>query len=230
MSTATVPQQYLGIWQRTLLEHAGEQDTSTFVLWLQTELYHADIRIPADRPTFNSINHLEDCAISQLAWLASQQGFTGVTQINGNLTQWLRDYDFQPASSQRDIGEMIFETGDILVETGVDVHYLERWKKLPNSHLNLNVKQVHGENRHARKIVARLLTANRTFAYVRPRDTKLPNATSLTSAIETFKPSKETLLDWVDFEISFGEIIDDDQGRISHSTFPFREGKTIKLS
>jgi hypothetical protein len=38
------------------------------------------------------------------------------------------------------------------------------------------------------------------------------------------------LLDWLDFEISFGEIRDPHHGQIRHSTFPFKEGNVMYLS
>ena len=230
MSYASVPKVYQGVWRRTLLEQDGEVDSSSFVLWLQTEQYHADLRIPASRPTFNAINRLEDCSLDQLAWLATQQGFSGITQVDGNIATWLRDQDFQPSNEHRDIGEMKLETGDILIETGVEANYLERWEKVPNSHLNLSVKQAFGVNRHDNKVPARLFIANNLFAYVRSRDVQIPTAKSLVAAINHFQPSKTELLDWLDFEISFGEIMDVSHGYITNSTLPFREGKHIKLS
>jgi hypothetical protein len=229
MSLTNVPQAYMGVWQRTLLEQADMVDTTSLVLWLQTDLYHIDIRIPANRPLFTSINQLEDCSFDQLSWLTTQQGFTGITQINGNTAEWIRDHDFQPLNGQRDIGEMKFETDDSLIETGIDANYLERWERIPSSHFNLSVRQIIGENRHDRKVPARIFTANSTFAFVRPRNMQLPNAASISAAIDIFQPSKEALLDWLDFEITFGEIIDEHYGYVKHSTFPFREGKEIKL-
>jgi hypothetical protein len=230
MSSNNIPAPYMGMWRRTLLEQGAVIDTSTLVLVIQTEQYHADIRIPALRPEFSNINCLEDCTLDQLRWLATQQGFTGITQIVGNVSQWLRDHDFQPSNGQRDIGEMKFETDDILIETGLDTPYVEIWERIPYSQLNLSFHPVTGENRHGKKISARLFTANNQFAYVRPREVKLPNAESLSVAIDTYKPNKEALLDWLDFEISFGEIISKNLGYIKHSTFPFKEGKEMKLS
>lgn len=230
MSLTNIPQPYLGIWRRTLLQEMDVADTSTFVLWLQTALYHVDIRIPAARPAFNTINHLDECSFEQLSWLATQQGFTGITEVNGNITKWIREHDYQPSNGQRDIGKIKFETDNILFETGIDTNYQEIWEKVPDSHLKLSVKQTTGENRHTKNVPARLFIANSTFAYVRPRNTQLPKAVSLSAAINTFEPSKDVILDWLDFEISFGEITDEDHGYITHSTFPFREGKQIKLS
>ena len=58
----------------------------------------------------------------------------------------------------------------------------------------------------------------------------MPPAESISAAIDYYQPSKEVLLDWLDFEISFGEIIDKNHGGITHSTLPFREGATFKFN
>ncbi|MFM9836354.1 MAG: hypothetical protein ACKVOA_09660 [Methylophilaceae bacterium] len=230
MSLSKVPKPYLGMWRRSLLEQAGVSDTTTTVLVIQTEQYHADIRVPAARPDFKETKHLEDCCEEQLSWLATQQGFTGITQIKGNVSQWLRDYDYQPFNHQRDIGEMRFESEDVLVETGVDAEYLEIWNRVLDSNLNLSVSLVMGEDRHQTQVPARLFTANNYFAYVRPRTAQLPIAASMAEAIKQHKPSPETLLDWLDFEISFGEIKDKAHGVITLSTMPFKEGNEVALS
>jgi hypothetical protein len=230
MSVNEVPKPYLGMWRRTLLEQADVIDTTTFVLVIQTEQYHADIRIPDARPDFSKVKHLADCSLEQLRWLATQQGFTGITHINGNTCQWVRDYDFQPSNDQRDIGEMTFESDDIVVETGVDTEYREVWERVMNSYINLSVHHVNGIDRHGNKTPARLLTANHSFAYVRTRSVALPKASNMLEAIDSNKPNKDLLLDWLDFEISFGEIIDRHHGQIKHSTFPFKEGEVMHLS
>jgi hypothetical protein len=227
MGLAQVPQPFLGMWRRRLLEQDGVKDTTTTVLVIQTEQYHADIRVPANRPTFDHVNCLEDCSLEQLGWLATQQGFTGITQINGNVSEWLRDHDYQPFNHQRDIGEMHFESNDVLVETGVDAEYLEIWERVSDSHRNLTFKEVKGENRHGENVASRLFTANNAFAYIRPRTAQLPIAASMTEAIQQHNPSSEILLDWLDFEISFGEIQDKSFGVISLSTLPFKEGKKV---
>jgi hypothetical protein len=125
---------------------------------------------------------------------------------------------------------MRFESDDIVVETGVDVEYREIWQKITDSHHNLSVSHITGENRHGIKTPARLFTANKTFAYVRPRSVMLPKAANMTEAIDSYRPNKEVLLDWLDFEISFGEIINQHHGQITHSTFPFREGHAMSLN
>ena len=81
-----VPQQYLGVWQRKLLQSSAEVDKSSHVYWLQTPVLHADIRIPADRPAFKDKKSLLDFSLSELQQLAGQKGFAGETSVIGNST------------------------------------------------------------------------------------------------------------------------------------------------
>lgn len=229
MMTHPLPPEYLGMWRRTLLEQAAMVDTSTLVLVIQTEQYHADIRIPSNRPDFSGIKCLADCSIDQLRWLATQQGFTGITQVNGKICQWLRDYDYQPSNGQRDIGEMTFESSDVIVEVGVEAEYREIWQIIKDTQFNLSVKHITGINRHGIELPARLFTAGNHFAYVRPRNAVLPKSASFLEAIDTTSPSRDELLDWLDFEISFGEIQDKLSGKIRHSSLPFREQVVMSL-
>lgn len=227
--TMPVPSRYLGVWKRTLLEQKGEQDTSSLVLWMQTEREHADIRIPASRPDFTDCNNLEECSAEQLRWLATQQGFAGVTEVNNSICQWHRQLDFQPKTNARDIGKMAFDDQDTLLETGIDAPYFEVWKKIEYSHLNVKTYQVIGEDRHGRETPSRLLIAGNHFAFVRPRNVILPSASSMLAVIDKHYQSMHTLLDWLDFEISFGEIVDQITGLIQYSTLPFKEGAELRL-
>jgi hypothetical protein len=61
------------------------------------------------------------------------------------------------------------------------------------------------------------------IAYARPRLALLPKSTSLLNAINTYKPQREQLIDWLDIEISLGEILDESSWQIKHSTLPFKE-------
>jgi hypothetical protein len=226
----SVPSKYLGVWKRTLLEQHGNQDTSSLVLWIQTEQQHADIRIPTLRPDFSNRESLQDCSAEQLRWLSSQQGFTGKTEVNTSVCQWHREFDFQPKNDSRDIGEMVFDGDETLLETGIDTSYFEVWKKAKYSHLNISTHHLIGEDRHGVATPARLLIAGNHFAYVRPRNVDLPNASCLQVALDKHYQSMNNLLDWLDFEISFGEKIDDMTGIIHHSTLPFREGIQMSLT
>lgn len=93
------------------------------MLWLQTPHWYAD-HPPADRPDFTGVTSLAECDDTQLAWLATQQGFRGVTQVDGEHCTWHRQMDIQPADGSRDTGRMIIE-GERMIETGTEAGYVE---------------------------------------------------------------------------------------------------------
>jgi hypothetical protein len=122
-----VPERYRGVWQRTLLETPDGRDTTTRVHWLQTEGWHADLRVP------EGVNPATPEGRAQL------QGFCGITRITPgrsgqpDVCTWHRRWDIQPPRSTPDAGYMVFETPDRVIETGVHGRYLEVWERLPGS-------------------------------------------------------------------------------------------------
>jgi hypothetical protein len=225
-----LPSSYQGLWRRSLLEQNGSQDTTSLVLWLQAGEQHIDIRIPDERPDFSSCACLQDCSMAQLRWLATQQGFAGVTTVNGTVCQWQRELDFQPSTGVADIGDMVFESAHKLLETGIETSYFEVWEKIVASAINSSAQRMQRVSSIGISVSARLLIAGNYFAYIRPRSVKLPVASSLLAAIDVTEPSHNDLISWLDFEISFGDVIDAAHGRINHSTLPFREGELLDFS
>ena len=225
-----VPSSYFGVWRRSLLENKQGKDTSSLVLWMQTRCNHADIRIPASRPDFSEFSRLEEYSADALRWLATQQGFYGVTHVQNDICQWQRLHDFQPSNGARDIGKIAFTSAGEMLETGVEHVYLEIWHKVEGSHLNLETHIINGLNRYGESVPSYLLCAGEQLTFVRPRKASIPDAKSMQAAIDLYQPNYETLLDWLDFEISFGQKIDDEHWQITHSTHPFREGKMMGLS
>lgn len=122
-----VPAAYRGVWQRTLLETPEGRDTTTQVHWLQTEGWHADLRVPAGADPATPEGR------------AQLQGFCGLTRITPGLggqpdvCTWHRRLDIQPPRSTPDAGTMVFETPERVIETGVHGRYLEVWERLPGS-------------------------------------------------------------------------------------------------
>lgn len=221
-----VPAPYLGVWRRSLLRTPRQQDTASRVLWLQTAHWHADLRIPSGRPDFSGVAALAECDDAQLTWLATQQGFCGLTQVDGDRCTWHRLTDFQPANGSRDVGRMAFD-GERLIETGVEADYLETWERLPESRGGTAALELVGEDGRPPARPAWLLVAGDCFCYVRGRRRPLPAADDLVSLIAEARPSREQLLDWLDVEISFGRRSGPAAWRIDHSTLPFREGQVV---
>lgn len=227
-SPAPVPDAYLGAWRRSLLETAAGRDERSLVVWLQTPRWHADLRLPADRPDFSDIDRLADCDDGQLSWLARQQGFCGITQVEGARCRWQRLMDFQPASGSRDIGHMAFD-GERVIETGVESDYLEIWERLPQSRGGSAALELVVERGALPARPAWLLVAGDCFMFVRDRMHRLPDAADLPQLIARTRPSRVLLLDWLNVEISFGHRTGSTPWRIEHSTLPWREGRTLAL-
>ncbi|MHB0775860.1 hypothetical protein [Halomonas sp. WWR20] len=128
-----VPLAYRGVWQRTLYVGAGDggrpvEDRTTRVIWLQTACWHADLRVPADRPDFAGVTSLDDCDRDRLVWLASQTAFAGVTRVEERLCTWHRLLDLRPGL-EKDLGEMTWLDDGTLEERHPRGHYLERWER-----------------------------------------------------------------------------------------------------
>jgi len=223
-----VPENYRGVWQRHLLETATNKDDSSLVLWMQTQQFHIDIRIPANRPQLRKVDKLKDYTNEELLQLAAQQGFAGITQVTpssatSDICQWHREFDFQPPNGTRDIGKMVFTDAHTMIETGVDDAYLEVWQRLNHSQAPCLFECTTGKNRIGLETPAYSMRAGNWVAYARPRTVILANAATLVAAIQMQKPEREQLLDWLDMEISFGKMLDEKHWQIKHSTLPFKE-------
>ena len=230
-----VPAEYIGVWQRDLLETATIKDDTSLVLWMQTQQYHIDIRIPATLAAIRAVHSLEDYRDEELLLLASQQGFAGVTQVtpstakSSDICQWHREIDFQPQTDARDIGKMVFTDANTVIETGIDDAYLEVWQRLENSQKPYLFEFTTGKNRKGLTAPAYCMRAGNFVAYARPRQIILPKIASLIDAIHSIKPARDTLLDWLDMEISFGKLVDHKHWKIMHSTLAFKQNLIIRL-
>jgi hypothetical protein len=233
--SSAVPDNYMGVWQRHLLETNSIKDDSSLVLWMQTQHYHIDIRLPASRAGIRPVSMLAEYTHDELLMLATQQGFAGLTLVTPNtaqssdICQWVREIDFQAPNDSRDIGKMVFTDADTVIETGVDDAYLEVWRRLNNSQEPFIFKMTSGMNRKGLKVPAYLMMTGNYVAYARPRRVALPKAASLLLAIENQQLSHEQLVDWLDMEISFGEMLDENHWQIKHSTLPFKENQIVEL-
>lgn len=220
----SVPDAYLGVWKRALLRTPEFEDTTSTVLWLQTSTWHGDIRIPTSRPPCAGRRSLDDCSHEELLGLARQQGFSGVTRVEGDLCSWLRRADFQPPSRFEDIGRMEFESSERLFEYGVHQEYFDIWERLPLStgHENVAVESPPDGEESVSCPTRILLATGNYFIQVRPRPLVLPQADDLL-ALGTAESTLRALLD---FEISFGTR-SPGGWTITHSTLPWREGELL---
>jgi len=206
-----VPDHYRGVWARRLLETPQQRDESTFVRWLQTSRWHADLRIPAMAPEIDAQTRL-----------ASQQGFCGVTQVErqakGEVCTWQRRLDFQPPRADVDAGLMVFETSERVIETGVHAPYLEIWERLPDS--TGRFIALAGLDEAGGDTQERFLVAGRYAMHVRPRRLAWPHDTQAGQTLHEVlvkHPAHAVVL--LDFEISFGTL-EADHWTIEQSTLP----------
>lgn len=193
-----VPAAYRGVWQRTLLETPEGRDTTTQVHWLQTEGWHADLRVPAGIDPATS------------AGRALLQGFCGITRITPgvggqpDICTWHRRWDVQPPRSTPDAGTMVFETPERVIETGVHGRYLEVWERLPGS---TGPYAAQAElDAQGQPTGAMRFTAGRYTLTVRPRraawPTDLRPDETLAELVQRHPDAADALLD---FELVFSE-------------------------
>jgi hypothetical protein len=215
---ATVPEAYVGLWRRTLLRAPSVEDTTTRVYWLQTPSWHADIRVPVDRPQRSDRAGLGALSLEEMLALARQQGFAGITEVEGELCRWHRRYDYQPPSGFNDVGRMQFEGPDRLLEHGVEQDYFEVWERIPGGGESLVLEHNDSEGRPALQ-----LSLGPWVMFVRARRTALSRTEGLSGMLAAADYAERVAL--LDFEISFGR--QDESGkawRIELSTLPWLEG------
>jgi hypothetical protein len=217
---AVLPPACIGVWRRTLLRTPALEDTASTVYWLQTSRWHADIRIPADRPPMTGKSALDALTREELRALARQQGFCGVTEVEADICRWHRRVDFQPPSGFDDVGRMAFESADRCLEYGVEQDYVEIWERLPGSTGETLALELPG----ARPL--RLLRAGDYAMCVRGRLDPLPQAANLVALAAGADDA--TLRRLLDFEISFAARDPDGRWEVRHSTLPWREGAPLE--
>ena len=134
-SLPPVPDAYRGVWTRSLLQTPDLRDDTTFVRWMQLDRWHVDLRIPAVALVTRAALPLAQCSAGQREIL--RRGFCGVTEVTasktGEVCTWHRIVDYQPPGPHPDVGHMVFESPDRVVETGMHGIYREVWHRLADS-------------------------------------------------------------------------------------------------
>jgi hypothetical protein len=117
LAALAVPEWARGVWQRTSIRAGGDEDTASTVIWIQTPTLYADIRLPGDKSP-----------------LASEEGFAGYVDIEGQVCRWQRPVDLNPGPEGADQGAM-FRDGELLVEVGLLANYYEDYRLIdPAAH------------------------------------------------------------------------------------------------
>ncbi|UZJ61681.1 hypothetical protein OKW98_08185 [Pseudomonas sp. KU26590] len=218
-----VPNAYLGVWKRRLIQRrSGHSDSETAVYWLQTPRLFADLRIPNHPLPGLALEKLSD---AQHLALSEQQGFAGVTQVDTDICQWHRNMDYQPVNGDEDIGRMHFETSDCLIETALDDSYYEIWDRLPRSVGVCRGQWLQAVDDPTRQ--ACLLLAGDYFLFAASRPEPLPPGPDLRTLL-SHSESREKTLSLLACELSFGQhSAGEAPWKIECSTLPANIGQVL---
>jgi hypothetical protein len=212
-----------GLWRRSMIAWPdGTRDTTTSVRWLQGRHAFIDLRQPAAVADFSRVRALGDLSIDQCAWLANQQGFAGRCAFDGKYFEWRRAIDYQPPAPWADAGSLCWQ-GDVLVETGRDIAYVEHWHRdavAPTLPIGAVTLRESGDT-----TTAAFLRVGPVFMYARARAVK-PAAHRTLAACVAEAPSLRHAQQLVDCEISFGDALAAGFP-ITASSLPYRIGDAL---
>ena len=229
-----VPDRYRGVWQRTLLETPDVRDTTTWVHWLQTARWHADLRVPQAAEVNRQARPLAKLNAAQQHALALQQGFFGRTEVvphaHGDICTWHRRLDLQPPGPTPDVGWMEFASADRVIETGVHGAYREVWERLPDSvgrHMVLS--RLSAADDASAGSSTHLLLSGDWLMRVRPRRLPWPIDMAVGDTMGALLARHPTAaLGLLDFEISFGRL-HNGQWSISRASLPALESLVVPI-
>jgi hypothetical protein len=230
---AAVPVWLSGAWERLYVrDDGGPPDRSVNVRNIQTPTLFGDCRIPKDRPRYPKAHSLRDLSDAELATLYPQEGFSGFTTVEGYVTTWHHEIDYQPPDGSVDIGRIELAGGRNMYEHGVQASYLEHWWYLESGGEDFfGVKVLRRRPEGTTRVHEILSVAGDHFIYARNRPVDLPMAPSLAELIESTDAGRDKVLEYLDCEVSHGFVLG---GRrpweIQFSTFPFREGEPLDFA
>lgn len=148
------------------------RDSRSRCVWLQTEHWCADLRVPADGPDFSAVRSIAQCSHSQLVWLATQTSFVAQTFHEEPRCTWHHSADLVPLPFA-DCARLRFEEPDLLEERGVDIPFFERWKRDPagdGPQAILQANDSEGSGQHL------MFISGQYVMHVQPRVQPLPRA------------------------------------------------------
>ena len=210
-----------GAWQRDWIRrHGGASDSKVTVRYVQTPSAFGDVRIPKDRPDTTGAASFADLSDDQLAALARQNGFAGYTTVDGVNATCHHELDFQPSGGESDIGRIEPDGEGKMLEHALDDSYVESWSAIGRDGGKFFVVKVARGDR----VDQLLAVAGEHFVYARARATPLPAADSIADAIAKNHPTRDTIIAYLDCEISYGTV---PGWHVELSTLPWQEGKRL---
>ena len=211
-----------GLWRRSLLAWPdGRRDTTSFVNWLQGPGLYLDLRQPEGRPDFTGQNSLSALTPETMMWLAAQEGFAGELVEEDGWFEWRRDIDFQPKAIYSDIGRLWIE-GDVMVEEGKDIPYIEHWHREPIGSMPLWAARLEDRETGQKGAIARM---GSLFMIARERYCAVPEGLTLAECVAGAADMARAQ-EFLDCEISQGAVTSTGWF-VQRSSLPFREGKSL---
>ena len=189
--------------------------------WLQGPGLYLDLRQPEGRPDFSSQTSLSALAPETMMWLAAQEGFAGELVEEGGFFEWRRDIDFQPKAIYSDVGRL-WNEGDVMVEEGRDIPYIEHWHREPIGETPLWAARLEDRETGQKGAIARM---GSLFMIARERYCDTPAGLSLAKCVAGATDMARAQ-EFLDCEISQGAVTSTGWF-IQRSSLPFREGKAI---
>ncbi len=231
-SDSAVPSWFLGAWIREWKQEKGKsQDSSVLVRYVQTPIFYGDVRIPSDRSISPNANSLTDLTDVELRSLLRQKGFTGSLSVKGGLATWRHDMDYQPPSSEDDVGKVEQLRPNLMREHAPDESYVESWWRLTSGDgrfLGLKITRNDGKSERVDRMLS---LAGDHFVFARNRPKALPPAKSLEELVEKSHATRSEMIQMLDCEFSFGVV----RGgkvpwEITLSTMPWNQGKRLEFA
>jgi len=154
-------------------------------------------------------------------WLAAQEGFAGELVEEDGWFEWRRDIDFQPKAIYSDIGRLWIE-GDVMVEEGKDIPYIEHWHREPIGSMPLWAARLEDRETGQKGAIARM---GSLFMIARERYCAVPEGLTLAECVAGAADMARAQ-EFLDCEISQGAVTSTGWF-VQRSSLPFREGKSL---
>lgn len=235
-SSATIPEQLIGCWERRCIRFPdGTDDKTTRAIWLQTLSGVGDIRIAGSRPNLSARKGLGNCSKQELLKLAEQDCFCGITLFDPDTNprptaSWPIEaqlFRFQPAVTFPEPGWIEWQHScTCLIERAPSGAYEEDWRLQPGSqsfaaHLTKNDSPT----------TTCLYVAGEHAIYARNRTENLSAGATLLELAREAHYEHGRLQQLVDCEFSYARRAKSGGDYwIELSTLPWREGHPLGCS
>ena len=219
-----LPEWLLGDWRREWIERAGVRRAPHSVDYLQAQSAFGDLRLPQPRAVMRA-RSFDELSDTELRQLSEQRGFAGFTTLQGDCVQWHHELDYQPClEPELDEGRVACQ-GAQMMEFALDGSYSERWWRVAGS----DGRQLVLDQRRDGRLEQLFILVGDRFFYARNRTVELPRAASFSALLSETSPSRETLIAYLDCELSVGRARGGTEPwQIERSTLPWREGASFR--